>query len=175
MICKKNIYTLVAFLLLLSFSPLGCLAEDAVANVDVNGAAVDEKVEFTYSPIGVRDPFTPLVQKTTQAAQENKPKRNLGPLGKFQLSQFRLMAMMIVKGVPTAMVKSPDGKSYTVKPGDYIGSNGGIIKKIETKTYEVDAKTNLKIEKSPDRIVVEETGYDSYTGKEFKEERYIEM
>jgi hypothetical protein len=73
------------------------------------------------------------------------------------------------------MVKAPDGKSYTVKPGDLIGSNGGIVKRIETKTVVIDESSGQRIEKSPDRVVVEEIGADSYTGKEFKEFRYIEM
>jgi len=81
---------------------------------------------------------------------------------------------MVVKGVPRAMVKAPDGKSYTVKVGEYIGLNGGIVKNIETKVVDVDAN-GMRIEKSPDRIVVEEVGVDSYTGNEVRENRYIVM
>jgi len=128
---------------------------------------------FTYNPIGLRDPFVPLVQEVRKSIK--KPKKDLGPLEKFQLNQFRLMAMLIIKGTPMAMVKAPDGKSYTVKPGDNIGSNEGIVKRIETKVMGIDQASGQRIEKSPDRVVVEETGIDNFTGKEFKQERYIEM
>lgn len=128
---------------------------------------------FAYNPAGRRDPFAPLVyQISAVPAQEQ---RTLGPLEKFELNEFRLLAMMIVKGAPHAMVKAPDGKSYTVVPGDLIGPNGGVVKRIETKAFEVDAETGLKVEKSPDRIVVEEVRVENFTGKSVKKEFYIEM
>ena len=91
---------------------------------------------------------------------------------RFELSQFRLMAIMIVKGNPRAMVKAPDGKSYTVQVDDYIGMNGGKVKNIETKVLAVD-ENGMRVEKSPDRIVVEEVGIDVLSGKETIENRYI--
>ena len=133
---------------------------------------------FSYSPKGRRDPFKPLIQKkkiiTKIAARPGKPSRIKGPLEKFELSQYRLVALMVVKGIPRAMLKAPDGKGYTVKVGEYIGMNDGIIKKIETKVIDID-KNGLRVEKSPDRIVVEEVGVDNYTGKILRENRYIAM
>jgi len=136
-------------------------------------SVVSEDAKYMYNPVGLRDPFAPLVKEIRKSSA--KPKRNLGPLEKFQLGQFRLMAMLIVKGTPRAMVKAPNGKSYTVKPGDLIGPNGGVVKSIETKTTVIDEITGHRIIKSPDRVVVEETVVDSFSGKYFKEERYIEM
>jgi len=132
---------------------------------------------FAYSPKGRRDPFKPLIQKKKKIITKKvagKVRKIKGPLEKFELDQYRLIALMVVKGVPRAMVKAPDGKSYTVKVGEYIGMNDGIVKRIETKKIEVD-KNGLRVEKSPDRIVVEEAGVDSYTGKLLKENRYIAM
>jgi len=137
-----------------------------------------EDSNFAYSPKGRRDPFKPLIQKkkiiVKKAARPGKPSRIKGPLEKFELSQYRLVALMVVKGIPRAMLKAPDGKGYTVKVGEYIGMNDGIIKKIETKIVDID-KNGLRVEKSPDRIVVEEVGIDSYTGKILRENRYIAM
>ncbi len=132
--------------------------------------------KFAYSPKGRRDPFKPLIQEQAPTAKKYRSRADKlkGPLEKFELSQYRLVALMVVKGVPRAMVKAPDGKSYTVKIGEYIGLNGGVVKKIETKVMGVDAN-GMRIEKSPDRIVVEEVGIDSYTGNEVKENRYIVM
>jgi len=139
-----------------------------------SGSAAE--ASFAYSPKGRRDPFKPLIQDQVKTVKKSKGRAEKlkGPLEKFELSQYRLVALMVVKGVPRAMVKAPDGKSYTVKVGEYIGLNGGIVKNIETKVIDVDAN-GMRIEKSPDRIVVEEVGIDSYTGNEVRENRYIVM
>ncbi|SHI68991.1 Pilus assembly protein, PilP [Malonomonas rubra DSM 5091] len=139
----------------------------------ITSVTPEKKPEFTYSPAGRRDPFAPLIQKMSKTAVA--PKVNLGPLGKYELGQLRMMAMLVVQGTPRAMVKAPDGKSYTVKLGDLVGPHGGVVTKIETKQIEIDKITGQRIEKAPDRIVVEEAGIDSLTGKLIKEERYIEM
>ena len=129
----------------------------------------DTKKEFSYNPVGKRDPFEPLVSKEKQAG--GKPEKEKGPLEKFELSQFRLMAMLLVKGTPRAMVKAPDGKSYIVKPGDKIGKLDGEIEKIETKVLDPVSREVV----SPDRIVIKEVGYDPYNNKEVVEYRYITM
>lgn len=173
---KFKLLTTFIFLLLgLSFGTLdsSVFAQQAASTLSTNNSNAEN---FTYSPKGRRDPFKPLIQEKAQSVKKSKGRAEKlrGPLEKFELSQYRLIAMMVVKGVPRAMVKAPDGKSYTVKVGDYIGLNGGIVKKIETKVVDVDAN-GMRIEKSPDRIVVEEVGVDSYTGNEVRENRYIAM
>jgi Pilus assembly protein, PilP len=132
--------------------------------------------DFSYSPMGRRDPFKPLVDKKEKIVEKitSRPEKIKGPLEKFELSQFRLMAIMIVKGAPRAMVKAPDGRSYTVKVNDYIGMNGGQVKFIQTKSVLID-NSGMRVEKSPDRIVVEEQGFDLLSGKETKQDRYIIM
>ena len=130
---------------------------------------------FSYGPKGRRDPFKPLVQKKEFAKKsKGRADKVKGPLEMFELSQYRLIAIMVVKGIPRAMIKAPDGKSYTVKIGQYIGMNDGIVKNIETKIAGID-KNGLRVEKSPDRIVVEEIGIDSVNGNEIKENRFIVM
>ena len=151
------------------------------AQENTASAVSADKVEaesFAYSPRGRRDPFRPLIQKKKaigpKIVKKSRPARVKGPLEKFELSQYRLMAIMVVKGTPRAMVKAPDGKSYTVEVNDYIGMNAGQVKKIETKAIDVD-ENGMRIEKNPDRIVVEEVGIDSYSGDEVVENRYIVM
>lgn len=148
--------------------------------VDVNVTASTQDVaddDFSYSPLGRRDPFEPLIKKETKVTEIpslKRPAKIKGPLEKFELNQFRLMAIISVKGAPRAMVKAPDGASYTVKVNDYIGLNDGKVRRIETKKVEMDP-SGMRIEANPDRIVVEESGYDASTGKNIKEDRYIVM
>jgi len=180
---KFKPFQMLTFLLLLLFLLLTAIVSEGIAQQKPVDSKLDQPLEvknegdnFAYSPKGRRDPFKPLIQEKKKVAKTKKgrPEKLKGPLEKFELSQYRLIALMIVKGVPRAMVKAPDGKSYTVNVGDYIGMNDGFVKKIETKVISMD-KNGLRVVKSPDRIVVEEGGIDSYTGQEVKKNRYIAM
>lgn len=177
----KSLQILTLLLLFLTGIVAAAIAQQGSVDSDPGqtseiSAVQNEVAVFAYSPKGRRDPFKPLIQEKAKLVKTKKGRSEKlkGPLEKFELSQYRLIALMIVKGVPRAMVKAPDGKSYTVNVGDYIGMNDGLVKKIETKVISID-ENGLRIEKSPDRIVVEEGGVDSYTGQEIKENRYIAM
>lgn len=89
-----------------------------------------KKPTFTYTSIGLRDPFESLLKKETKSRNASAPKT---PLEKFDLGQFRVQAILIGKGAPRAMVSAPDGKNYILKPGLKIGKNDGVIRDI-TKT-----------------------------------------
>jgi len=177
MICKW-LY-LKRLCLVLAFAAASCWSHYSIVfaqTADMEAAeptGAESDLEFVYSPVGKRDPFTPLIQQVNKEVK--KPRKISGPLEKFELSQFRLLAMLIVQGTPRAMVKAPDGKSYTIKPGDLIGPNGGVVKRIETKTFAIDEETGQKIEKSPDRVVVQEPVLDNFTGKMLQKDSYIEM
>ncbi len=156
-----------------SFAQVDPVLTEATELTEVGDA---DETRFVYSPKGRRDPFAPLVQEKQKIAKKinRRSEKIKGQLEKFELSQYRLIAMMVVKGIPRAMVKAPDGKSYTVKLGEYIGMNDGLVKRIETKTVSI-GENGMRVEKSPDRIVVEEIGIDSVSGKTVKENRYIVM
>lgn len=152
---------------------LCCMAANLYAETAPEQGSKDKSaVDFTYSPAGKRDPFTPLINSLRKTATPKYiPKTELE---KYQLDQFRLIAVLVVQGKPRAMVKAPDGKSYLVVKGKKIGRFGGEVVDIQTKVVEVD-KSGLRREVSPDRIVVEEVSVDNYTGKQVKNYRYITM
>ena len=146
--------------------------EQTIESVLTGTAADPETDVFTYKAAGRRDPFEPLVTKLKKISRVVVKPR--GPLQKYELSQFRLMAVLVVKGRPMAMVKAPDGKSYPVKIGNEIGRYEGRVVNIEIKVTKRD-NLGKRIEKSPDRIVVEETVRDNFTGKHSVEYRYLTM
>ncbi len=146
--------------------------EPTIESVLAGNPANPETDVFTYRAAGRRDPFEPLVTKQKKAARVVVKPR--GPLQKYELSQFRLMAVLVVKGRPMAMVKAPDGKSYPVKIGNEIGRYEGKVVNIETKVTKRDS-FGKRIEQSPDRIVVKETVRDNFTGKHSVEYRYLTM
>lgn len=135
----------------------------------------EEMVSYTYQAQGRRDPFTPIIPKEAPIAEiqpQRRPEQLRGPLERFELRQLRLVAVMVVQGAPRAMVAAPDGKSYTVKIDDYLGLNGGRVKDIQTRRVDVD-ENGMRVETHPDRIIIEETGIESQSGRTVKEDRYI--
>lgn len=99
---------------------------------------------YVYDPAGMRDPFEALVMVRKPVFQdENEP---LTPLQRYDLSQFRLSAVVVGKGKPTAMVVAPGGKAYLLAEGTKIGKNGGVVSKV-----------------TPESVLVQEKYYD-FTG-----------
>lgn len=94
------------------------------------------KPEFTYVAESRRDPFTSLLAIKEPVAEEAEP---LTPLQKFGLKEIRLIAIVIGKGEPRAMVVAPDKKAYTLTRGVKIGRNKGVVQEI-----------------TPEEIIVEE-------------------
>ncbi len=113
--------------------------------------------DYTYSPVGKRDPFQSLLNREREG-RKRIPEEQLTPIQKFELGQFRLQAVLIGKGAPKAMLSAPDGKTYIVSPGIKIGKRSGVITEINRAG-----------------INVEEVDYDNFTGAEKKENKLIRM
>jgi type IV pilus assembly protein PilP len=170
----KLIFIVVTILIMIPSSMVMAQTSGDPVTAEVTTEA-ESSGEFTYNPGGRRDPFTPLIRRDEPPAAiqtTRRPEELRGPLERYELRQLRLIAVMVVKGDPRAMVAAPDGKSYTVKIDDYIGINGGKVKEIQTRAIGIDDQ-GVRVEKHPDRIVVEEVGIDSVSGNTVKEERYI--
>jgi len=108
--------------------------EKAVADsITGNSRTVEKKT--IYDPRGRVDPFLSLIQEKEEPINtipdiEEKPKRMRTPLEKLELSQIRLVAVILMKNRQLAMVEEATGKGYEIKIGTYIGKNGGQVSKI---------------------------------------------
>ncbi len=113
-----------------------------------SSAAPTQEVErdYVYDPTGKRDPFQPFIAAQTpiKPVGEEIP---ITPLQKYDLSQLKLVAIIVGAGEGSAMVEDSEGKGYIIKKGVYVGTNFGKV------------KTVLK-----DRVVIEER-YKDYTGQ----------
>jgi type IV pilus assembly protein PilP len=92
-------------------------------------AAAEEKPappEWSYSSVGKRDPFRSFLTELEQT-QSGLATRCATPLGRFELEQLRLVAVVTGLEDPVAMVQAPSGVGYTVRRGACIGKNGGIV------------------------------------------------
>lgn len=94
--------------------------------IKFNGWAWSESNTNPDSKIKIRDPFeSPLVleSKLEQATPAS-------PLLKFSVSEFKLVGIVWGDLGKIAIVEAPDGKCYSLKPGEEIGKSKGKITEI---------------------------------------------
>ena len=109
-----------------------------------------EEIEYTYNPVGKPDPFKPFIQMTSiKEYSKNTP---LAPLQKYEISQLKLVAIIVAPEGNIAMVEDMLGKGFFIKKGTEIGKNDGKVKKI------------LK-----DKVIIEEVYDDSLGQKKMNE------
>jgi type IV pilus assembly protein PilP len=87
--------------------------------------------EWTYSSIGKRDPFKSFLAEVETSAA-GVISRCTTPLGRFELDQLRLVAVVTGLEDPVAMVEAPNGIGYAVRRGACIGRNGGTVAAVRT-------------------------------------------
>lgn len=105
-----------------------------------------------YNSQGKIDPFRPLIQEKSEENKpvvDNRPKRILTPLEKIDISQIRLVAVIIMEKKQIAMVEEANGKGYEVGIGTYIGKNQGRVSEIRNSSIVIkelvkDYKGRLK-------------------------------
>ncbi len=121
--------------------------------IKIEDKLVEKKESEHYDSKGKIDPFEPLIQEKPpqedKPVVDNRPKRILTPLEKIELSQIRLVAVIIMKNRSIAMVEEASGKGYEVKIGTYIGRNQGKVFEIRKSSIVVkelvkDYKGRLK-------------------------------
>jgi type IV pilus assembly protein PilP len=87
-----------------------------------------------YNPKGKIDPFEPLFkEKPTAALVKRARKRRTPrtPLEKIDISQLKLVGIILASSGNKALVEESSGKGYVIKKGTYMGTNSGKVVKIE--------------------------------------------
>ncbi|MDT8441837.1 MAG: pilus assembly protein PilP [Desulfuromonadales bacterium] len=100
-------------------------------------AEAPKEEKYVYQAIGRRDPFVPLTAMRKVVESGDEP---LTPLQGYELTQYRLTALLVGFEEPRAVVSAPDNKTYILKRGMKIGKNGGVIVKIDSRTVLVEEK-----------------------------------
>lgn len=95
------------------------------------------KAQFRYVVEDRRDPFTSLLIVRNPLEDTAEPET---PLQKFGLKEVRLVAIVIGKGEPRAMVKAPDNKAYMLSVGVKIGRNHGVVTGITNEEVVVEER-----------------------------------
>ena len=107
--------------------PSAAEAKPAAASVPAAAASAGPaEPEYAYSSIGKRDPFRSYL---AELAKESGTftSRCSTPLGRYDIEQLKLGAVITGLEDPVAMVESPTGTGYSVRRGACIGKNGGVV------------------------------------------------
>ncbi len=92
--------------------------------------------QFVYNPVGKRDPFRSYL---SVIKEEGEPKRGrqLEQTEKFELDQYKLVALISGTSQPRAMVEDPKNEGHIIRIGSRLGKNGGRITRISNKSIVV--------------------------------------
>ena len=121
--------------------------------IDITDIA-QRRSNYRYSAVGKKDPFRNYFG---DMATLNKAKKIVSELQNFDITDLRLVAVVYGITDPRAVVVAPDGKSYIVRIGSFIGKNWGKISRI-----------------LPDKLEIIET-YKDPLGRKIINKLYLEL
>lgn len=121
--------------------------------IDITDIA-QKRSNYRYSAVGKKDPFRSYFG---DMANINKEKKIVSELQNFDVTDLRLTAIIWGVTEPRAVIVAPDGKSYVVKTGSFIGKNWGKISRV-----------------LPDKIEIVET-YKDPLGRKIINKLYLEL
>ena len=127
--------------------------ESKTKEIDITDIA-QRRSNYRYSAVGKKDPFRNYFG---DMASLNKEKKIVSELQNFDVTDLRLSAIIYGITDPKAVVIAPDGKSYIVKNGSFIGKNWGKISRI-----------------LPDKLDIVET-YKDPLGRKIINKLYLEL
>jgi len=97
-------------------------------------------IHAKYNPTGKIDPFQPLFRAKQELARKKKRKKRLPqtPLERIDISQLKLVGIVLASSGNRALVEESSGKGYVIKKGTYIGTNSGKVVQIKKETVIVE-------------------------------------
>lgn len=116
-------------------------SEKAASNKSVTQNFLPDGTPAQYDPTGKIDPFEPLFkeEKDVAVAKLKRKKRiPRTPLERIDLSQLKLVGIILAASGNRALVEEASGKGYVIKEGTYIGTNGGKIVSIQKEIVTVE-------------------------------------
>jgi len=93
-----------------------------------------------YDAKGKIDPFEPLFKEKPVIVKKKKNKKRSPqtPLERIDLSQLKLVGIIMASSGNRALVEESSGKGYVIKKGTYIGINSGKVVKIKKEKIVVE-------------------------------------
>lgn len=86
------------------------------------------------------DPFEPLFKEKPVIVKKKKNKKRIPqtPLERIDLSQLKLVGIIMASSGNRALVEEATGKGYVIKKGTYIGINSGKVVRIKKEKVVVE-------------------------------------
>lgn len=109
-------------------------SSDGATSQDGKAKAASHK--FVYNPVGKRDPFRSYLSVMKEEG-EPKQERKLEQTEKFELDQYKLVALISGTSQPRAMVEDPNRDGHIIRIGSRLGKNGGRITRISNSSIVV--------------------------------------
>jgi type IV pilus assembly protein PilP len=98
----------------------------AASPAKMDAAPEQDVHEWSYSSAGKRDPFRSFLAEV-ESTGRGVASRCPTPLGRFEIDQVRLVAVVTGLDDPVAMVEAPNGVGYSLRRGACVGRNGGVV------------------------------------------------
>lgn len=93
-----------------------------------------------YNGEGKIDPFAPLYKDKPVSVKKSKRKKRMPqtPLERIDISQLKLVGIIVASSGNRALVEESTGKGYVIKQGTYIGVNSGKVVNIRKEKVVVE-------------------------------------
>ncbi len=103
----------------------------SVAREKAQAAVIEEQAmgQYSYTPVGKRDPFYSYLSDVEATAQSSRQRR-LEATEMYELDQYRLTGLVTGTSQPRAIVEDPEGKGHRIEIGNRIGKRGGVVTRI---------------------------------------------
>jgi type IV pilus assembly protein PilP len=110
------------------------------ATSNVTRATKPGTIPGVYNGNDKIDPFQPLINDKPVTVKKDKRKKRMPmtPLERIDLSQLKLVGIIMASSGNRALVEESSGKGYVVKKGTYIGANSGKVVKIRKEKVVVE-------------------------------------
>ena len=145
------------------------------AATETKEAQVVSPVNYSYNPVGKKDPFRSPLDEMARSRSESPAQACNEPLCAWDLDQLKLVAVVTGDANPMAMVEDPLGRGHIVRRNARMGRQGGRVTQIlrdsvtvteyiptEGKVIPNPVSLQLKQDKQRDPM------YDLSTGKNWE-------
>ena len=147
----------------------------AAPAADAKQAVVESSVNYSYNPVGKRDPFRSPLEELRGTREEGLVQACSEPLCAWDLDQLKLVAVVTGDANPIAMVEDPQGRGHIVRRNARMGRQGGRVTQIlrDSVTVTEYIPTEGKVIPNPVSLqlkqdVKRDPMYDLSTGKNWQ-------
>ncbi|WP_224243981.1 pilus assembly protein PilP [Hyalangium gracile] len=138
-------------------------------------AQAESSVNYSYNPVGKRDPFRSPLEELGRSRNEGQVQQCGEPLCAWDLDQLKLVAVVTGDANPIAMVEDPLGRGHVVRRNARMGRQGGRVTQIlrDSVTVTEYIPTEGKVIPNPVSLQLKQDNkrdpmYDLSTGKNWE-------